>query len=91
MYAACLRGRFGALSSRPMLDFIGVDTLLAELTLALGLALVIGNGLAFYKARRGEKPEGVDESAQFRPSRALFMIAAGVLMSAWGIASIVNR
>lgn len=91
MYAARLWHRFGVLSSRPMLDFIGVDTLLAELTVALGLALVIGNGLAFYKARRGEKPEGVDASAQFRPSRALFMIAAGVLMTAWGIASIVSR
>ena len=76
---------------RPMLDFIGVDTLLAELVVALGLAVVIGNGLAFYKASRGERPEGVGEEAEFRPSRAMFLIAAGVLMTTWGIASIVGR
>ncbi len=74
-----------------MLDFIGVDTLLAELTLALGLALVIGNGLAFYKNSKGEKPQGVDEQSEFRPSRALFLMAAGALMTAWGVASIVAR
>jgi hypothetical protein len=74
-----------------MLDFIGVDTLLAELTVALGLALVIGNGLAFYKARRGEKPAGVDEKAEFRPSRAVFLMTAGVLMATWGVASILSR
>jgi hypothetical protein len=75
----------------PMLDFIGVDTLLAELVLAIGLAVIIGNGLAFYKNSRGEKPEGVDEQSEFRPSRALFLIAAGVLMTAWGVASILTR
>ncbi|MEX1003797.1 MAG: hypothetical protein WD990_05285 [Acidimicrobiia bacterium] len=74
-----------------MLDFIGVDTLLAELVLAIGLAVVIGNGLAFYKNSRGEKPEGVDEQSEFRPSRALFLIAAGVLMAAWSLASILTR
>lgn len=74
-----------------MLDFIGVDTLLAELTVALGLALVIGNALAFRKARRGEQPSGVDEGAVFRPGRALFLASAGLLMAAWGVASIVAR
>lgn len=74
-----------------MLDFIGVDTLLAELILALGLAVVIGNGLAFYKASRGEKPADADEAAEFRPARALFLIGAGLLMAAWGIASLVTR
>jgi hypothetical protein len=74
-----------------MLDFIGVDTLLAELTVALGLAVLIGNGLAFYKARRGEKPEGVEESAEFRTSRALFLMAAGVVITIWGVGSILSR
>ncbi|HSJ29552.1 MAG TPA: hypothetical protein VLB67_15195, partial [Acidimicrobiia bacterium] len=75
----------------PVLDFIGVDTLLAELTVALGLGVLIGNALAFYKARRGEKPAGVDPSAEFRPSRALFLMAAGALVATWGIASIIAR
>lgn len=74
-----------------MLDFIGVDTLLAELTVALGLAVLIGNALAFYKARRGEKPDGVDPSAEFRPARALFLMAAGAVVATWGIASIIAR
>ncbi len=74
-----------------MLDFIGVDTLLAELTVALGLAVLIGNGLAFYKASRGERPEGVEESAEFRPQRALFLMAAGALIATWGLASIFSR
>ena len=85
-----------------MLDFIGVDTLLAELTVALGLAILIGNGLAFYKARRGEKPQGVDDEAQFRPSRAIFLdvpcrrraiflTVAGLVITVWGMASILSR
>lgn len=74
-----------------MLDFIGVDTLLAELTIALGLAVLIGNALAFYKARKGEKPEGVDEDAQFRPSRAIFLMGAGIVITLWGIGSILSR
>ncbi|HVR31957.1 MAG TPA: hypothetical protein VMS74_04515 [Acidimicrobiia bacterium] len=74
-----------------MLDFIGVDTLIAELTVAIGLAVVVGNGLAFYKARRGHRPEGVQADAAFRPARAVFLIGAGTLMAAWGLASILGR
>lgn len=74
-----------------MLDFIGVDTLLAELTVALGLAVLIGNGLAFYKARRGEKPDAVDPEAQFRPSRAVFLMLAGLVITLWGVGSILSR
>lgn len=74
-----------------MLDFIGVDTLLAELTIALGLAVLIGNGLAFYKARKGERPGGVGEEAQFRPSRAIFLMGAGLVITIWGIGSILSR
>ncbi len=74
-----------------MFAFIGVDTLLADLTVALGLAVLIGNGLAFYKARKGEKPEGVDEEAQFRPSRAIFLMGAGIVITLWGIGSILSR
>ena len=74
-----------------MLDFIGVDTLIAELTVAIGLAVVVGNGLAFYKARRGQRPEGVQPDATFRPARAVFLVGAGTLMAAWGLASILGR
>jgi hypothetical protein len=91
VYAHRLGAGPDLLGSTLVLDFIGVDTLFAELTVALGLALVIGNGLAFYKANRGEKPAAVDESSVFRPKRALFLIGVGVLMTAWGIASIVIR
>lgn len=91
MYASRFLGVATAYRPDPMLDFIGVDTLLAELVLAIGLAVIIGNGLAFYKNSRGERPEGVDEQSEFRPSRALFLIAAGALMTAWAVASIITR
>lgn len=91
MYAGRFLGVLAPYRPERMLDFIGVDTLLAELILAIGLAVILGNGLAFYKNSRGEKPAGVDEQSEFRPSRALFLIAAGALMAAWGVASIVTR
>lgn len=73
-----------------MLDIIGFDTLLAELILGVGLAMVVGNGLAFVKARRGERPDDMDE-AVFNPRRATFLMTAGTLMAVWGIASILSR
>jgi hypothetical protein len=64
-------------------DLFDIQNLFPELILALGLALVIGNGLAWINHRRGKSPEGV-ENAQFRPGRAIFLMAVGVLLSVWG-------
>ena len=68
-----------------MSEILG-ETLFAELTLGLGLALLVGNGFAWYKASRGERPEEVE--GEFRPGRVLFLMVIGVIMAIWGALSL---
>lgn len=70
----------------PMLELLGVDSLFAELTLGIGLAILVGNSIAIVKHRRGEAPDGAEGS--FRPARVAFLLVVGVVMTAWGGASI---
>lgn len=67
-------------------DIIGFDLIFPELILGVGLALIIGNGLAMWKHRQGERPEGVQ--GEFRPGRAWFLMAVGVLIATWGGVSV---
>ena len=71
-----------------MRDILGLDTLVAEMVTGLGLALVVGNGLAWRKHRRGEVPKGV--TGEFRPGRVWFLLTVGLLMTAWGVGSLVT-
>lgn len=66
-----------------MVDIFDFESLLPQLVLALGLALIIGNGLAWWKHRRGESPAGV-ENPQYRPGRVVFLSIVGVLLTVWG-------
>lgn len=65
------------------MDLFDVQTLLPELVLALGLALLIGNGLAWWRHRQGKVPKGV-EGAVFRPGRVVFLSLVGVVLTIWG-------
>jgi hypothetical protein len=70
-------------------DFLGIDDLLPELIIGLGLALLIGNGLAWWKNRQGAVPEGVEDAA-YRPGRVRFLMVVGAIMTLWGVVSLVN-
>ncbi|HLF59651.1 MAG TPA: hypothetical protein VI980_00555 [Acidimicrobiia bacterium] len=68
-------------------EFFDIQNLLPELVLGLGLALVLGNGLAWWKHRRGEPPKGI-EGAEYRAGRVAFLAVVGVLMTTWGAVSL---
>ena len=66
--------------------FLGED-LLTYLVLALGAAMVVGNGLAL--VRPPEAPREGDLS-QAPPARSLVMIAVGLVAAVWALASLVS-
>lgn len=66
---------------------LDLNLLIKQLALALGLAMVIGNGYAIYKNRKGEKPK--DEEGEFRSGRAYWLLAVGVFIALWGGLSIL--
>lgn len=67
-------------------DIFDLNRLLVLMLLAIGLALVAGNGFAIIQSRRGVKPK--DEEGDFRPARAWWLLAVGLLMTVWGLASL---
>ncbi len=71
-----------------MAEILGVDSLFAQMILAIGAALLVGNLLAWRKHRQGSAPEGME--GEFRPGRAAFLMAVGTLMVVWGVASLTS-
>lgn len=71
-----------------VVEVLGLDSLLGQFVLALGLAMVLGNGYAIYQNRRGRKPK--DERGEFRAGRAYWLLAVGLLITAWGAVSLVT-
>lgn len=69
-------------------ELLNLDILIKQLALALGLAMVIGNGYAIYKNMRGHKPK--DEQGEFRPGRAYWLLGVGILISLWGGISLLT-
>lgn len=70
-----------------MADFLDLDSLLAQLVLALGGALVVGNAYALIMNRRGAKPKGM--SGEIRRGRVWFLLAVGVVIAVWAGASLI--
>ncbi|HEY5652735.1 MAG TPA: hypothetical protein VIW46_14915 [Acidimicrobiia bacterium] len=67
-----------------MIEALGLDTLFAEMIFAIGLAIILGNGYAYYRHRRGERPDDAEEGAEFNTGRVLFLSVVGALMATWG-------
>ena len=71
-----------------MIDILGLDSLFAEMVTGLGLALLAGNLFAWWKHRGGSRPSGVE--GEFRAGRVLFLLVVGLLMTVWGVASLIG-
>jgi hypothetical protein len=83
------RRRFGLWLALPVVDvsdIFDLNRLLVLMLLAIGLALVFGNGAAIIQARRGRKPK--DEEGELHRGRAWWLLAVGVMMTVWGLASL---
>jgi hypothetical protein len=70
-------------------DIFDFESLLPQLVLALGLALIVGNGLAWWKHRRGESPDAV-ENARYRPGRVAFLSLVGILLTVWAAVTLLG-
>jgi hypothetical protein len=70
-------------------DIFGLDNLLAQLVLALGAALAVGNGFALVAHRMGKRPK--EQQGDLRRRRAWFLLIVGLVMSYWGLGSIITR
>ena len=70
-----------------MRDILGLDSLVAEMITGLGLALIVGNLLAWRKHRAGQTPAGT--TGEYRPGRVRFLLVVGVLMTVWGLSSLL--
>ncbi|MEA2024414.1 MAG: hypothetical protein U9N79_09025 [Actinomycetota bacterium] len=68
-----------------IVEIFDLDRLLVLMVLAIGLAMLVGNGFAIWQHRRGNKPKG--EDGEFRPARAYWLIAVGLVMTTWGLFS----
>lgn len=65
--------------------FLG-DDLLPLLVLALGAALVVGNGLALVRPPKQERPGELERAPV---GRSLTMLVIGLLASIWALGSLI--
>jgi hypothetical protein len=70
-----------------IVDVLGLDSLLAQLVLAIGAAMILGNGFAIYQHRQGKAPKGAQ--GEFRASRAWWLLVVGVVIALWGLLSLL--
>lgn len=70
-------------------DVLDLENLFPQLVLALGLALLVGNGLAWWRHRQGRAPAAV-AGARYRPGRVMFLLGVGALLTAWAAVSLLT-
>lgn len=70
-----------------VVELLGLNDLLAQIVLAIGAAMVLGNGAAIWMHRTGRRPKKVE--GEFRPVRAWWLLVVGLFIAVWGIASLV--
>jgi hypothetical protein len=70
-----------------LVDLLGLDTLLAQIILAIGGAMLAGNGFAIVQHLRGRSPRGAEGG--FRAARAWWLLGVGALITLWGAASLI--
>lgn len=71
-----------------MAEILGLDILVTQMILAIGLAVLAGNAWATIRHLKGRPPPG--RRGSFRPRRAGFLMVAGTLMVIWGLASMFS-
>ena len=69
-------------------ELLGLDDLLAQLILAVGAAMVLGNGFAMVQHARGRDPKKA--GGEFRAGRAWWLLGVGLLITLWGVASLMT-
>ena len=69
-----------------IVEILDLDRLLVLMVLAMGLAMVAGNGFAILQNRRGRKPK--DEEGELRGTRAYWLLGVGLVMTIWGLVSL---
>jgi hypothetical protein len=67
---------------------IPLPVILAEIIMALGGALLVGNGAAVIRSRRGGAKNGAQVQAR---GRVLVMMLLGLVIFVWGLATFVVR
>jgi hypothetical protein len=69
-------------------DVLGLDDLLAQFILAVGAAMILGNGAAIWMHKQGKTPKKAE--GEFRASRAWWLLSVGAVIALWGAASLFS-
>ena len=80
-------GNTATVAAVDAVDLLGLDTLLAQMILAVGAAMVLGNGYAIIQNHRGRAQKKA--KGGFRAARAWWLLAVGALITAWGTATLL--
>jgi len=69
------------------MDIFNLNQLMAQLILAVGAALAIGNIYALVQSRRGIRPKGME--GELHRGRAWWLVVVGIVITVWALASLL--